>query len=125
MIYQTMPRKTFIVCTKPEDKGFFIEGRDFDDCIKQLSKWGSEHPEKWIYYTDCGIGPANPVPVARHIIEVSFFNAEPACPVLFSRTFQEGCENRHEINEMTEEERMALRKKQMTFFGVLGSTYSV
>lgn len=123
MIYQEMPRKGFEGCRLDENKGFFIEGKDFQDCLNQLIEWCANHREKWVYYHDAGIGPAKPVPVARNIFEVAFFDAEPARPVLFSRCIQEGVEGKREIDTMTDEEKTELRKKQLGFFYLLGSRF--
>ena len=88
MIYQEAPRKSLKGATIKPDKGFWLEGKDYADCIKQLKEYGAAHPEKWIYFYDCGLGPAYPVPVARNLFEVSIYDAEPAAFMMFSRCFQ-------------------------------------
>lgn len=123
MIYQEAPRKSLRGCPKPKDKGFWLDGTDRADCIRQLQEYGKEHPERWIYFHDCGMGPGYPVPVARNLFEVSIFDAEPAGIILFSRLFQKGSAGKREIDAMTPEERNNLRKKQMTFFALLGSSF--
>ena len=123
MIYQEMRRKGFEGCRLEEDKGFYIEGTDFKDCMKQLKVWCEINREKWVYYHDCGIAPSKPVPTARNIFEVHFFDKEPSRPLIFSLCVQEGCEHKREIDEMTQEEKNELVKKQMVFFYLLGANY--
>ena len=120
MIYQTAPRKDLSWSTKDLDKGFWLEGKDYADCIAQLKEWCEAHLEKWVYYHDAGMGPAYPVPVARQLFEVSIYDAEPAGIMLFQRLFQRGCENKREIDMMSSEERNALYEKQLRFFAMLG-----
>lgn len=122
MIYQAAPRKSLKGLAKNSDEGFWLEGKDYEDCIKQLKEYGASHPEKWIYFYDCGLGPAYPVPVARNLFEVSIYDAEPAAPMLFSRCFQEGCERKREIDMMSDEARSELRRKQLTALYILGSS---
>ena len=121
MFYQKMPRKGFLNCVLKEDEGFFIEGNDYKDCVSQLSEWAAEHPEKWIYFHNCGIGPAYPAPVAKYIFEVSIYDAEPAALMMFSTLFQKGCDGSREIDSMSEKERAELAKKQMFSCYMLGS----
>ena len=123
MICQKMRRKGFEGCKLETDKGFYIEGKDFNDCMEQLKEWCKNHLEKWVYYHDCGVAPSKPVPIARNIFEVHFFDEEPARPLLFSRCMQEGSEGKREIDTMTHEEKYDLMKKQMFFFYMLGSNY--
>ena len=120
MIYQTAPRRNLRWSTKDPDEGFWLEGKDFADCIVQLDEWCKAHPEKWVYYHNAGMRPAYPVPVARQLFEVSIYDAEPAGIMLFSRLFQRGCENKKEIDMMSSEERTALYEKQLNFFAMLG-----
>ena len=122
MIYQAAPRKSLKGLVKNQDEGFWLEGKDYEDCIKQLKEYGASHPEKWIYFYDCGLGPAYPVPVARNLFEVSIYDAEPAALMLFSRCFQEGCERKREIDMMSDEARSELRRKQLTALYILGSS---
>lgn len=122
MIYQAAPRKSLKGLVKNPDEGFWLEGKDYEDCIKQLKEYGASHPEKWIYFYDCGLGPAYPVPVARNLFEISIYDAEPAALMLFSRCFQEGCERKREIDMMSDEARSELRRKQFTALYILGSS---
>lgn len=122
MIYQAAPRKSLKGLVKNPDEGFWLEGKDYEDCIKQLKEYGTSHPEKWIYFYDCGLGPAYPVPFARNLFEVSIYDAEPAALMLFSRCFQEGCERKREIDMMSDEARSELRRKQLTALYILGSS---
>ena len=122
MIYQAAPRKSLKGLVKNPDEGFWLEGKDYEDCIKQLKEYGASHPEKWIYFYDCGFGPAYPVPVARNLFEVSIYDAEPSALMLFSRCFQEGCERKREIDMMSDEARSELRRKQLTALYILGSS---
>ena len=122
MIYQAAPRKSLKGLVKNPDEGFWLEGKDYEDCIKQLKEYGASHPEKWIYFYDCGLGPAYPVPVARNLFEVSIYDVEPAALMLFSRCFQEGCERKREIDMMSDEARSELRRKQFTALYILGSS---
>lgn len=121
MIYQDAPRKSLLCSHIDPSKGFWLEGKNFDDCIKQLREYGKQHPEKWIYYYNCGLGPAYPVPVARNLFEVVIYDAEPI-GILFYRLFQEGSECKRQIDMMTKEERNAVRKKQMGFWYMLGTS---
>lgn len=120
MIYQVAPRKDLRWATKDPNKGFWIEGKDRTDCIKQLREWADAHPEKWIYYYDCGMRPAHPIPVARQLFEVSIYDEEPACNMMFYGLFQRGCENKKEIDLMSPEERNEFYEKQLKFFTILG-----
>lgn len=95
MISQTAPRKSLKGVRIPEEKGFFVEGTDYADCIRQLKEYSSRHPEKWIYIHNCGIGPGYPIPVAKQLLEVSIYDTEPAGLLLFSSLFQEGCDDKH------------------------------
>ena len=122
MICQDAPRKSLNGCHIPKEKGFWVDGKDLNDCFKQLKEWGEKHPEKWIYYYDCGIAPGSPVPVARHLLEISIYDAKPAA-LLFSRCFQEGKDGKREIDMMTEEQRSELASKQLLFFAMLGSQF--
>lgn len=121
MIYQEAPRRSLGGLEIPEDKGFWVDGKDRADCFRQLREYGERHPEKWIYYYDCGVGPGYPIPVARQLFEVSIYDAEPAGIMLFSQLFQEGKDREREIDMMSDEERAELRKKQMTTMALLGS----
>ena len=122
MIYQEAPRKSLKGLTINPDKGFWLEGKDYEDCIKQLKEYGASHPEKWIYFYDCGLGPAKPVPVAKHLFEVAIYDYEPACFMMCYHLFQEGCERKHEIDMMSDEARGELRRKQLTALYMLGSS---
>ena len=123
MICQEMRRKGFEGCKLDADKVFYIEGKDYKDCMEQLSEWCKNHREKWVYYHDCGVAPSKPVPVARNIFEVHFFDEEPARLLLFSHCIQEGIGGKREVDTMTVEEKAELRKKQMFFFYMLGRNY--
>ena len=124
MIYQEAPRKSLRGLTIDPDKGFWLEGKDYADCIKQLKEYGAAHPEKWIYFYDCDMAPAYPIPVARQLFEVSIYDAKPAGLMLFSRCFQEGCDKRREIDMMSDEERSELRRKQLVSLYMLGSSFN-
>ena len=124
MIYQEAPRRSLRGLSKDPTTGFWLEGKDYADCIKQLKEYGASHPEKWIYFYDCGLGPAYPVPVARNLFEVSIYDAEPAAFMMFSRCFQEGCERKREIDMMSDKERGELRRKQLASLYILGSSFS-
>ena len=123
MIYQTMPRKGFEDCRLDVNKGFFVEGKDFDDCLLQLREWCDCHKDKWVYFHDCGMAPSYPIPVARNIFEVEFFDAEPVAIMLSWRLFQTGCEGRKEIDSMTAEEKHELKMKQLKALYILGSSF--
>ena len=123
MIYQEMPRKSYCGFRLDEDKGFFIEGKDYQDCLDQLIEWCAAHRDKWVYFHECGVGPAKPVPVARNVFEVAIYDAEPARPVLFFRCIQKGADGKREIDTMTDEEKAELQEKHMFFFYVLGSGF--
>ena len=122
MIYQEAPRRSLSGCEKSKDRGFWLEGNDYADCIKQLKEWGAAHPEKWIYFYDCGIGPSKPVPVAKHLLEVAIYDYEPACFMMFYHLFQEGCEYKREIDMMNDDERAELRAKQLRSLYLIGSS---
>ncbi len=122
MIHQNMPRKGSHL-HKDENKGFFMEGKDFDDCLLQLREWCDCHKDKWVYYHDCGVAPSKPIPVARNVFEVVFFDAEPAAIMWSWRLFQIGCERRKEIDSMTAEEKSELRIKQAKAFCIIGSSF--
>ncbi len=123
MIYQKAPRRSLNGCEISEEKGFWLDGNDYNDCIKQLKEYGAAHPEKWIYFYDCGLGPAKPVPVAKHLLEVAIYDYEPACFMMFYHLFQEGCEQKKEIDMMTDDERTELYKKQLMGMYLLGSSW--
>lgn len=121
MIYQEAPRRSLRYCSIDKDKGFWIEGKDYDDCIKQLREYGKNHPEKWIYFYNCGAGPAYPIPVARYLFEVAIYDREPASLMFMYNCFQKGRGNRREIEMLSDKEKNELRKKQLEFFYTLGS----
>lgn len=121
MIYQEAPRKSLRWGSKDKDKGFWLEGKDYEDCIKQLREYGNAHPEKWIYYYNCGVGPAYPIPVARNLFEVAIYDYEPASLMFMYSCFQRGCANKHEIDMLNTEEKNEVLKKQLKFFYTLGS----
>ena len=90
MIYHQYPRKSSLDMTLNEDEGFYLEGKDCHDCIEQLKDWCKNHPNKWVYYYDMGVKPANYSAIARNLFEVCFFDSEPI-PMMFLWTpFQEG-----------------------------------
>ena len=124
MIYQEAPRKSLHGCEISKDKGFWLEGKDYKDCIRQLKEWGSAHPEKWIYFYDCGLGPAKPVPVARYLFEVAIYDYKPASFMMFYHLFQEGCEQKHEIDIMSDDEKSELYKKQLRGLYLIGSCFN-
>lgn len=123
VIYQEMPRRGWNGVKLDKTKGFFLEGKDYNDCIKQLMEWCENHKEKWVYFHDCGVAPSKPIPVARNVLEVVFFDAEPAAIMLFWQLFQKGCNRNREIDTMTAEQRTEMRKKHLKFFYMLGSTW--
>ena len=123
MIYQEMPRKGYNGCRYDENKGFYVEGKDYSDCLEQLKVWCQSHREKWVYYHDCGIGPGKPTPIARNVFEVCFYDMEPAALMWSFRLFQRGSEGKREIDSMTAEEKKELMIKQGTFFAMLGSSF--
>ena len=114
-IHQEMRRKGFEGCKLDADKGFYIEGKDFEDCMEQLKEWCKNHCEKWVYYHNCGVAPSKPIPIATNVFEVHFYDVEPARPLLFSYCIQKGIEGKREIDTMTVEEKSELVKKQMLF----------
>ena len=118
MLNKVCPRKDLYHYGEKRD-GFFIDGANFDDCYKQLIQYGKEHPEKWIYYYDCGVNVGYPIPVATYILEVTVLDREPA-GIMISRLFQKGCDGRREIDEMTDNERFEFEKKIMNIFSILG-----
>lgn len=124
MIYQEAPRRSLRGLSKDPNEGFWIEGKDYADCIKQLKEYGATHLEKWIYFYDCGLGPAYPVPVARNLFEVSIYDAEPAALMVFSRCFQEGCDGKREIDMISDKERSELHRKQLATLYMLGSSFN-
>lgn len=123
MIYQEAPRRSLSGCELSKDKGFWLEGNDYKDCIRQLKEWGAAHPEKWIYFYDCGLGPAKPVPVAKHLLEVAIYDYEPAGFMMFYHLFQEGCEQKREIDMMTDDEKSELHRKQLASLYLLGQSF--
>ena len=121
MIYQEAPRKSLRWGSIDKDKGFWLEGKDYEDCIKQLREYGNAHPEKWIYFYDCGVGPSYPIPVTRNLFEVAIYDCEPASLMFMYDCFQKGCDNKHEIEMLSDEEKNEVRTKQLGFFYTLGS----
>lgn len=120
-IYQKMPRKGSECCILESNEGFFIEGYTYEDCLKELENWANNHPEKWIYVHNCGIGIANYCPISKYIIEVHIYDKKPANIILFMTEYQKGNTDESEIDFMSEEERLLLRQKQMTLLALLGS----
>ena len=91
MIHQEAPCRSLRGWTKDRHKGFYIDGKDLEDCLHQLREWGKNHPEKWIYYFDCGTKPGYPIPVARRIIEVYIRDSYPGFGLMILwRLFQKG-----------------------------------
>lgn len=104
----------FINCEIAEEKGFWLTGKDYSDCISQLRDYAKENPKKWIFFSDCGTRPGKPIPVPENLFEVRIADK---CPtgMFFYKLFQEGSEGLKE--EMTPE----IQMKQMSFFATLGS----
>jgi len=100
----------------PENKGFWLTGKDYNDCIKQLKEYGQKHPEKWIFFSDCGIRPGKPIPVAEQLFEVKIADECPTGMFMW-RCFQEGQNKKHE--ELTPEQ----QKNQLMFFAMIGSNF--
>lgn len=123
MIYQEAPRRSLNGCKIPENEGFWLEGNDYADCIKQLKEYGAAHPEKWIYFHNCGLGPSKPVPVAKNLFEVAIYDSEPAAFMMFWTLFQEGCGHRREIDMMTENEKSELYRKKLTTLCLIGQLF--
>ena len=101
---------------KEKDKGFWLTGKDYNDCIKQLEEYGKKHPEKWIFYSDCGMRPGKPIPVAEQLFEVEIADECPPGMFLW-KCFQEGCEGKYK--ELTAEQ----KKKQLVLFATLGNIF--
>ena len=99
MIYQTMPRKGYGCCTYSDDKGFFIEGRNYKNCMEQLRDYCNEHPEKWVYYFDTGFGVSSYSSIGRYILEVMIYDKKPAGLVI-SKLYQAGCENMQDYSDI-------------------------
>jgi len=94
MLYQRMPRKGFYdTCVYSNNEGFYLDGIDFNDCIKQLREFANQHPEKWIYYCPLGMKPNFPVPIARYSFEVNFYDTKPTLLMFMWNLFQEGHKN--------------------------------
>lgn len=56
-----------------------------------LENGGKDHPEKWIFYYPVGTKPGYPIPIARYIVEVIFFDKRPADLLIpFWRLFKKG-----------------------------------
>lgn len=122
MISQSANTKKLEGLCLPKEKGFFVEGKNFDDCIAQLTEWGNAHPEKWIYYYNIGVAPAKSCPVARNYLEVHICDAKPA-GIMMMKLFQEGCDGLTEWDTMTEKEKIEMRKKHLNFYANLGAAY--
>lgn len=100
---------------KKDDEGFWLTGRDCNDCIHQLKEYGKAHPEKWIFFSDCGMRPGKPVPVPEQLFEVEI--ADECPPGMFMwECFQEGCEGKYK--KITQEQ----MTKQMATFAAIGSS---
>ena len=102
---------------KQEDDGFWLTGKDYNDCIRQLKEYGNNHPEKWIFFSDCGMRPGKPIPVAEQLFEIKIANECPTGMFMW-RLFQEGKDGKYA--EVTAEQRM----KQLSFFAMLGSQFT-
>lgn len=122
-IHQAMRRKGFENCKLDAEEGFYIEGKNLEDCINQLREWCNARPEKWVYYHNCGMAPSKPISIARNILEVLFYDMQPARPPIPTVCFQQGVGDKREIDTMSEDEVAELRKKQMFFFYMLGNGF--
>lgn len=122
MIYQKCPRRGYNIALD-KNKGFYIEGIDRSDCLNQLKEWCNSNKEKWVYFYNMGMGPSYPVPVAKNVIEVAISDKEPASLMFMWTLFQKGSENRREIDEMSEEQKLDIRKKQLEFFYMIGKSF--
>lgn len=77
MISQVAPNKYLRAFPYDKDKGFYVEGKDLDDCLRQVREWSMSHSDRlWIYYFPVGMKPSYPVPIARYLLEV-IFSYEP------------------------------------------------
>lgn len=91
MISQVAPDKHLRFFPHDEDKGFYVEGKDLEDCFRQLREWSMSHPDNlWIYYFPVGMRPSYPVPVARYLMEVIFFDKCPGMLMPFWTLFRKG-----------------------------------
>lgn len=98
------------------EKGFFITGNSYENVFKQLDDYCKQNPKKWIYFSDCGVRPGKPVPVAEWCLEVEHFDKKPAALMIFWKLRQRGCEALEE--EVTSE----MMSKHMKFYYMLGSS---
>ena len=93
MISQNAPCRALRNWSYDEGEGFYVDGKDIDDCLEQLREWSMDHPTKWIFYYPVGMKPGYPVPVARYIIEVIFLSYHEINPyglMPFWRLFRKG-----------------------------------
>ena len=60
-IYNRLPRRGYSWTQNLRDDTFYIDGMSRKDTMKELKEYADNHPEKWIYYHDCGYGPGDPV----------------------------------------------------------------
>jgi hypothetical protein len=104
----------YMNCEISKDKGFWLTGKDYNDCIKQLKEYGKNHPEKWIFFSDCGMRPAKPIPTPEQLFEVMIADKCPTGMFMWS-LFQEGYE--HLKEELTSEQ----KKNQLLLFAMLGT----
>lgn len=119
-IHKRLPRKGYSWTENLRDDTFFIDGMSRSDTMKELKEYADSHPEKWIYYHDCGYGPGYPIPTCKHVLEVRVFNKGPEGMFPFYSLYQEGCDGLKEIDDMSQEEVNELRMKQLRFFYELG-----
>lgn len=119
-IHNKLPRKGYSWTENMRDDTFYIDGMSRKETMKELKEYADSHPEKWIYYHDCGYGPGYPVPTCKHVLEVRSFDKRPAVGMLFYSLYQEGCDGLEEIDDMSQEEVNELRMKQLRFFCELG-----
>ena len=119
-IYNKLPRKGYSWTENMRDDTVYIDGMSRKDTMKELKEYADSHPEKWIYYHDCGYGPGDPIPTCKHVLEVRSFDKRPAVGMLFYSLYQEGCDGLSEEDDMTQEQINELKMKQLRFFYELG-----
>lgn len=72
------------------NEGFFVIGKNFQDCCKQLDAYHKQYPSHWIYFVDMGMKPASPIPVPEQVFEVKILKQKPETAMWFWNLFQRG-----------------------------------
>ena len=54
----------------PDGKGFFITGKDKEECMAQLREYRAQNPDQDIRVYYCGTRPGKPIPIPEVTLDI-------------------------------------------------------